>query len=283
MLLFDMAHKHPILLFEDRKVQGEYFNLTSVEWSRNTLPPYHGHDYPEIFWLTHGQCEHRINKQAMTLTMGALVLMRPSDFHGLYAIRGRRFSFTNLAIEPKYWRKCIRRFVDPLRTLYDNKPSVPWMTQLSKPELDALMQDARHLAYQAHSLFNLERFLLNTWSRCVSGQSTSHDHSGAPDWLAEARVQIQEPEMFRMGVEAFVDLCGRSHEHVSRVCQKHYGMSPSQLVNQMRLAYAARSLRTSTRSVTEIAMDCGFEAPGRFYTIFRKAYGTTPLKYRNPR
>lgn len=278
-----MVSKYPILLFADRQVQGEYFNLTSVEWSRNVLPPYHGHDYPEIFWLTNGQCEHKINGQSFKLDTGALVLMRPSDFHGLYAIRGRRFSFTNLSIEPRYWRKCVKRFADPLSLLYDSKSKLPWMTQLSQSQLDEVMEDARHLAGESHTVFHLERFLLNTWSRCVIGQSTTLDQTGAPDWLQEARVQIQEPEMFRLGVEAFVDLCARSHEHVSRVCQKHYGKSPSQLVNDMRLAYAARALRTTTRSVTEIAMDCGFEAPGRFYTIFRKAYGTTPLRYRNPR
>lgn len=278
-----MASTPPILLFADRMTQGPLFNLTSVEWTRNILPPYHGHDFPEVFWITDGRCEHRINNQSQVLEPGTLVLMRPRDFHGLLPVRGKRFSFTNIAIEPGCWASLLQRYPDPLDRLYDTQAPLPWVSRLAGRELDALAEDTRRLAGRPHSRFNLERFLINTWERCTVGpRSLTGDGSGAPAWLSEARLRIQEPEMFHRGVEAFVELCNRSHEHVSRECRKHYGKSPSQLVNQARLAHAAEALRTTTRSVTEIALDCGFEAPGRFYAIFRKAYGTTPLRYRHP-
>jgi AraC family transcriptional regulator, dual regulator of chb operon len=282
MLWFDMRKSPRMLCFDTRRAQGEYFHLASVEWARNVLLPNHTHDYPEIFWLTQGQCEHRVNGQSRLLSAGALVLMRPADVHGLYAMRDKRFAFTNLAIQPEFWRDTLERFPDPLDRLYDFDAPLPWMNQLRQHDLDTLTEDVRRLASQPHTPFYLERFLMNVWMMCVASRGSDYHAGDAPDWLAEAIICIQEGEILSGGVQAFVKLCGRSHEHVCRACRKHCGKSPSTLVNEARLAYAARALRTTARSVLEISQDCGFEAPGHFYALFRKAYGTTPLKYRQP-
>ena len=105
--------------------------------------------------------------------------------------------------------------------------------------------------------------------------------SELPDWLQEACLRIQEPDHFTRGVPAFVALCGRSHEHVSRLCRSLLGKTPTQLVNDARLARAAVELRTTAPSITDIALDCGFEDPGSFYKLFKARFGTTPRRYRS--
>ena len=96
-------------------------------------------------------------------------------------------------------------------------------------------------------------------------------------------MQIEEPEIYRMGVAGFAKICHRSAAHVSRECRRWTGKTPTELVNRARLKHAKYKLRTSAQSVTEIAQDCGFDDPAQFYRIFKLALGVSPKNYRNDR
>lgn len=272
--------KIPKLRFSDRRIQGPHFHLTSVDWARNRLPGYHGHDYPEIFWINRGECEHRINGEIQHLSVGDLVLMRVKDCHALRPCGRAGFGFSNLSVAPELFSGLMARFDDPLRLLYPEHAALPGVIPLTPRQLESIQRDARLLAGQPHQPFYLERFLLNLWCRCLPQELLREQSGSLPDWLQEACVRVQEPEVFCEGVPAFVRLCGRSHAHVARECRQLLGKTPTQIVNEARLARASNDLRTTSRLVTEIALDCGFEDPGTFFRLFKKQFGTTPRIYR---
>lgn len=83
-----------------------------------------------------------------------------------------------------------------------------------------------------------------------------------------------------MGVAGLVRAAGRSAEHVSRSLRLHLGKTPGQLVTAARMEYAGKELRLTSKSVLEIALDCGYAKPSRFFAVFRQHYGTTPHRYR---
>ena len=61
--------------------------------------------------------------------------------------------------------------------------------------------------------------------------------------------------------------------HVKRVT----GLTPMKYLNQCRLEHAMSLLRESPgRSVTDIAIECGFSSSQYFATAFRKQYGASP-------
>lgn len=98
--------------------------------------------------------------------------------------------------------------------------------------------------------------------------------------LAAAVLRLHEPVVFAGGVAAFVRAAGRSHEHVTRTCRRFFGRAPAQLVNGRRMEFVEHQLRLCTRSITEIAFDCGFGATAQFYKLFRARYGVSPSDYR---
>ena len=71
-----------------------------------------------------------------------------------------------------------------------------------------------------------------------------------------------------------------SPKQVSRIIEKEYGCSFSNLITEKRLAIAAVMLKNSDMKIAEIANQifCGSET--YFYTLFKAKYGITPLKYR---
>ena len=269
-----------LLRFADRTMQGPYFHLTTVEWARNRMPGYHTHDYPEIFWLTQGECEHFINGRVEYLGVGEIVLMRAADAHLLRPRRGRgRFQFTNLSIAPDSFERLHRQYPDEVERLY-LQGDEPARLRLSRTGLDTLNREVQALSAAVHGRFVLERTLMLIWSRFLPGRTAGIIGRDIPEWLQRALLQVQEPEFFSRGVTGFVAAAGRCHEHVTRECRRHLGKTPIQLVNESRLRRAAYALRMTSRSVLEITQDCGFENPAQFHRLFNAAFHTTPGRYR---
>jgi AraC-like DNA-binding protein len=78
-------------------------------------------------------------------------------------------------------------------------------------------------------------------------------------------------------IAKLVDLSPRQ---VRRAFVAATGAGPSAMFTKIRLERAARDLRQSRRSVTEISMDCGFSQPQHLATAFRRKFGLTPMAFR---
>ena len=74
---------------------------------------------------------------------------------------------------------------------------------------------------------------------------------------------------------------GMSQSHFSRMFKKVMGLSYQEYLNSCRVTKAKNLLRTSPRSVAEIALSLGFSDPTGFGRIFKKLTGQTPSSYRN--
>ena len=78
--------------------------------------------------------------------------------------------------------------------------------------------------------------------------------------------------------------CGLGVTHFVHHCKRVTNMTPLQYLNHCRLEAAGRLLgEQSDRSVTEIALDCGFTSPQYFATVFGQHYGCSPREYRQQR
>jgi AraC-like DNA-binding protein len=71
-----------------------------------------------------------------------------------------------------------------------------------------------------------------------------------------------------------------SPAYFSREFKRVYGESPHEYLLTRRLERAASSLRTTDRTVTEIAFSVGLSSLGSFTTSFTRIYGRSPKTYR---
>ena len=58
------------------------------------------------------------------------------------------------------------------------------------------------------------------------------------------------------------------------------GLSPNELIRNIRLNRAAELLRRQDLTIQEIAWQTGFGSPVYFRTCFKERYGMTPSEYR---
>jgi AraC-like DNA-binding protein len=81
-------------------------------------------------------------------------------------------------------------------------------------------------------------------------------------------------------LEAFAKLCGRSLSTFNREFRRHYGVAPGKWLIERRLECSVRLLVATSMSVTDIALECGFEQPAHFSRAFKARYAQTPREYR---
>ncbi|PZR18537.1 MAG: hypothetical protein DI536_01265 [Archangium gephyra] len=73
---------------------------------------------------------------------------------------------------------------------------------------------------------------------------------------------------------------GLSTYHLHRVFAATFGRSIKTYVRKRRLTEAARLLRTTTRGVLDIALECQFESQASFTRAFRALFNQPPASFR---
>ena len=79
------------------------------------------------------------------------------------------------------------------------------------------------------------------------------------------------------------DLASELHlcsKQVSRIINKEYGMSLSQVVHSRRLSVACMLLKHTALNIGQIAESVGYEYENYFFRMFKDTYGVTPAEYR---
>ncbi|UZR99687.1 helix-turn-helix transcriptional regulator [Chondrinema litorale] len=76
------------------------------------------------------------------------------------------------------------------------------------------------------------------------------------------------------------DIAMINSQHFLRFFKKAYGITPHQYLTEIRLNQAKKLLVSSTKSVTDICFELGFESLSSFSILFKKHTGYSPKKYK---
>jgi AraC-like DNA-binding protein len=71
-----------------------------------------------------------------------------------------------------------------------------------------------------------------------------------------------------------------SHFHFLRLFRQVFNKTPHQYLIERRIQRAKELLDASPLNVTAVCYEVGFESLGSFSTLFRKAVGVSPARYR---
>lgn len=83
-----------------------------------------------------------------------------------------------------------------------------------------------------------------------------------------------------LSVSKLASQAGLSRPYFTELFTKETGASPAKYITEERLKYAKELLFTTTLSISEIAIDVGYEDVSSFIRFFKKHIGKTPLDLR---
>lgn len=73
---------------------------------------------------------------------------------------------------------------------------------------------------------------------------------------------------------------GRSRSYISHLFKRMTGRSIRAYCNELKLFTSERLLQTTEATVTDVALESGFEDTSYFVRLFKEKYGVTPYKYK---
>ncbi len=129
--------------------------------------------------------------------------------------------------------------------------------------------------------FKFEELLLNIF--------TTDKHRDIASYLyglqASNSVQLKQIMMdnypYNLKLEEYAALANMSLSTFKRSFKSVFNESPGRWISNKKITLATQFLKTTDKTVNEIAYDCGFEDPSHFIKVFKRYENVTPLSYRN--
>lgn len=252
-------------------------NVARTELSGNLEVPAHDHDFPEVFWLESGSIEHELNGVKTILHKNSLALIKPEDIHSYKSPDGKKCSYMNVAFCPEMLDAFSKRYFSHMTDFWSLSDKE--IISMSEVQITFLSSAAEKLAENPDSVFEMDFFILCLLKE-IGYKDNPSDFSVCPDWLEAACEKMRMPGNLGGGVKRFNELAGRTPEHVARTLKKSIGMTPLEMINRYRMEYASVQLRMTSKEITDISFECGFESLSHFYRVFKAYFKLSPGKYR---
>ena len=244
----------------------------------------HTHDFYELFFVVSGHANHHINGQVQQMHKGIVVFIRPADSHAFLQMSAD-FAIINIIISEEITLSLFAYLGEMCFEKQFSNSILPPTSKLSDTEfayimneLDQLVLSKRILKEQSEVYFKIA--LMKIFTTCYP-ICPPHSNVKIPDWLQWLLLEMMKNQHFIEGLPALEKLTNKSYEHFARSCRKYLDKTPTELINEMRLNYSVSMITSSTRSITEIALDSGFESLSHYYHLFKKQYGMTPKDLRS--
>ncbi|WP_271270768.1 AraC family transcriptional regulator [Aliamphritea hakodatensis] len=91
---------------------------------------------------------------------------------------------------------------------------------------------------------------------------------------------LSQQDIIRLSVSDLASLSGRSLSSFNRDFKQIYNMPPKQWLQEKRLSCAKDLLEQQEMSVTDTALNVGYDNVSNFIRAFKRQYGTTPKQHK---
>jgi AraC family transcriptional regulator, dual regulator of chb operon len=259
---------------------GTKINYIHIDYINKTFNLPHSHDFFECFVILSGQVIHILNKKEYHFSRGSFCILKPGDIH--YYRQHLRDSFTmlNFMISKESISSFCEYFqIEESLLSSANNEVITDAGFLS----EAIEQYEKIMSLPPYKKTEInvtsKRLLFNLISLWLEGK-TSKNEIHAPEWFDNLLRELELRHNFILGVQVMNKICGKSLEHISRLFKKHFDMTPTQYLNEIRLNHARRLLTTTDMNIIDICYDAGFNTLSNFYKNFEDRFGMAPGSFR---
>ena len=183
-------------------------------------------------------------------------------------------------------RSSEQQYIEGLQTGADMYMTKPFSADLLLANIASLLanrQKLRQLFKAQNSLSELPTIQHSTLNTQHSTLNTQHSTSISPDRrFLDTFLKAMDKHMnnTNLKIEVIGDEIGLSRVQLYRKVKALTGMTPIEILRETRLKRAMQLLKTTDKTVSEIANEVGFATPGYFSSCFKKQYDKYPTDIR---
>lgn len=253
------------------------------------LQPDHYHNFYEVFYLMSGKCRFLLKDSVYHMEKGDLVFIAPRELHhSLYD------SDSNCIIITIYFKKeylnldMFQQWItdEPILYLHSFMGSIPALYQDAFQDLLTRMLSEYSSIDQYSNAFLgcfLQEAVLMLMRHSVMNEKEPEFLNSKEEDILLATKYIYKNYKQPLTLADVSAVASLSPTYFSKKFKTVTGMGFKQYLNFVRLKHAQTALLTTTNTITDIALEYGFNDSNYFKDLFKKVYGKSPREFRkNP-
>lgn len=251
------------------------------------FPP-HWHEQLELLYFAEGQAAIECGLRSFQVAPGDLVVVNSNELHAGASSNAVRYYVVIIDIsllQSSFPDSCDLKYINPIsrnHILFQNKIAGDEEINRCLREIVA-ENSAREPAYELSIKSYIYRMLTILLRKYVVKVLTATEYRSRVknlERLREVLKYIAQNFTRNLGVEDLARLAHLSVYHFCRIFKTVTGRSVVDYINYKRVNYAEKLLKTTDRSVTEVALAAGFNDSNYFSRVFRKYKKSPPSAVR---
>ena len=238
-------------------VDFKRFNEKSSIW--NFIP--HSHDFFELIFFLHGNAQVSINERSVYATFSDALLYPPRTKHT-----------EHLQINHRQEIYCLQVYCEGVS--FSEPVHIQDRQQQIRLLLDGLFAEYCG-GYPDQEVVNC--YLKTLAVMLARGYYLGNTPTHPVDYcMMFMRNNLAE----NITIQQLSSLIHVSRPYLNKLFVQHTGVTPMQYMTEIRMDAAKSLLMTTSRRVSDIANDVGFQSPKYFCATFHRATGMSPREYR---
>ena len=227
----------------------------------------HIHPSAELLFVTSGEIVlHFQGRESEHITAGRCALLFPFQPHAYDRCEGTEYFRVN------FMPSLIQSFFAPNEKNMGERA----VFSVNPAEYEPFFMTVRtgKLSY-----FKVKGFLYNIigdYARQIPFFKKSVDDNV----LSKVVAYVNEHKSEALTIKGTAQALGYNEKYLSRCVNQSAGFGFSTLVSMLRMEAASYLLKNTSRTIVDIALECGFGSERTFYRQFKEQTGMTPREYR---
>ncbi len=243
----------------------------------------HNHDdRMELLYIRTGSGSYIVGDECYDIRPGNIIVCNPGILHDELPEHNRHLSMLSLAVTDLKIKGLPKNHLipDTIKPILKMDKSMVLMDAIFQSIFDSLAFGSESSQetniYLTQALLSLVLHAFEEYGNPVPPLAPGEK----PDLLHEIKRYIDQNYMEKLSIPQISEKFYISQSHMSHLFKKKLGFSPMQYIARRRIGEAQSMLVLSTRSITEIATEVGFDNLSHFNVQFKKYVGLSPLTYR---
>ncbi|MGN1082640.1 MAG: AraC family transcriptional regulator [Candidatus Avispirillum sp.] len=241
----------------------------------------HAHNHYELYFLVSGRRNYFIGNRIVHVKGGDFVFVPIHTIHKTTSISAEgheRFliNFTENYFDGSIKHEIIKLFDDYCLSV--SPDNIGNIKEIFKKISNEYKINDKHSPMLLKS--HLTELFVNLLRAKKHSLPLNANESNAEAQIKKVLALLENDISADITVDYAADIAALSKSHFEKTFRSLTGYTFIEYLNTMRMLRAQKLLTKTSKSITEIAFECGFNSSNYFATVFRKYVGITPLKYR---
>ena len=242
----------------------------------------HHHIEYEIFYIDSGSVELGIEDSVTTARAGDVIFMHPGTEHYVKKIEGIEYHYYAMVFDSSvlgYEGEPVRNTLNSIRVSRFVKIPEDILAKLRRASESKKEEEFGNELIVKSVLFDIIAHILNTHQYVEISDNTRTEQTHMVNAIDVTLSYIREHYRENISLDDVLKITSYSKSHFIRLFKKNMGMNLTDYINKYRIEKSCLDLIYTSKNVTEIATENGFNTVQYFSKMFKNYMKCTPKQY----